>query len=182
MTAALATALPDSDAWSGGVVYEPRMDGLRALAHVRRGACRLQSWTGQDITADFPEIAAAAAAHVPSGMVLDGELVRAGGRSHSFIIFDALAAAGMDLRPSPFRVRRQALTILLDDAPPPLQVITQTRDRAQASAWLGSHEGGIAGVVAKGLATPYTPHEANWQQVRGHGTLARLRPTGTHRR
>jgi ATP-dependent DNA ligase len=191
MLARTVAALPDEDDLPGGSAYEPMFDGHRALIFVMPGWCRIQSRHGHDITASFPEIVAAVLEHVPSGVVLDGELVvwgedtsdftelqrrldqgaerpDASVRPASFVAFDVLAGAGMDIRKSPLRVRRQALTILLDDAPAPLHVIPQTRDAEEARTWLVNYSEahvGIDGVIAKGLATPYLPGERGWDRV-----------------
>jgi len=191
MLARSVTALPDGGELAGGAAYEPKFDGYRALIFVEPGWCRIQSRHGRDITSSFPDIAAAVVEHVPSGVVLDGELVVWGDdtsdftelqqrleqpvdltadhvRPASFIAFDVLAGAGMDMRKSPFRVRRQALTILLDDAPAPLHVVPQTRDPDEARTWIVSYSEahvGVDGVVAKGLATPYAPGERGWAKL-----------------
>ena len=182
--------LPDEADLPGGSAYEPKFDGYRALVFVEAGVCRIQSRQGRDITGSFPEIAAAVE-NLPSGVVIDGELVvwgddaadftelhlrlqQGGGHastSHpaSFIAFDVLAGAGMDMRPSPFRVRRQALTILLDDAPAPLHVVPQTRDADEARTWMHNYAEahvGVEGVVAKGLATPYASGQRGWAKMR----------------
>lgn len=191
MLAHPVSSLPDESGLPGGVAYEPKFDGYRALVFVQSGWCRIQSRNGRDITYAFPDIAAAAVEHLPSGVVIDGDLVVWGddsadfhelqarlqhGADHassahpaSFIAFDVLAGAGMDMRRSPLRVRRQALTILLDDAPAPLHVVPQTRDYDEASHWIDNYAEarvGVVGVVAKGLATAYTPGENSWEKQR----------------
>lgn len=191
MHARSVTALPDEDQLPGGAVYEPKFSGYRALIFVMPGWCRIQSRSGSDITRSFPDIAAAVLEHVPSGVVLDGELVVWGDdtsdfaelerrlslgtdpaagptRPASFVAFDVLAGAGADLRTSPFRVRRQALTILLGDAPAPLHVVPQTRDADEARAWVVNYAEahvGVEAVMAKGLATPYSPGADGWEQL-----------------
>ena len=67
--------LPPADAMPGGCVYEPKYDGYRALLFVDDVGCRIQSRRGNDITASFPDIAAAADDLIPAGSVVDGELV-----------------------------------------------------------------------------------------------------------
>jgi ATP-dependent DNA ligase len=191
MLARSVDSIPDEHALEGGAAYEPKFDGYRALVFVQSGACRIQSRYGRDITGSFPDIAAAAQEFLPSGVVIDGELVvwgddtgdftelhrrlenadDQGAAIHpaSFIAFDVLAGAGMDMRRSPFRVRRQALTILLDDAPAPLHVVPQTRDADEARLWMTNYAEarvGVEGVVAKGLATPYAAGERGWEKIR----------------
>lgn len=58
--------------WAG----EPRWDGYRAqLAVYAGGRGLLRSRRGTDMTAAFPEIRAAALAHLPADTGIDGELV-----------------------------------------------------------------------------------------------------------
>jgi ATP-dependent DNA ligase len=191
MLARSVAAIPEQSALTGGAAYEPKFDGYRALVFVQAGTCRIQSRHGRDITGAFPDIAAAALENLPSGVVIDGELVVWGDESGdftemhrrlesgarqdqahhpaSFIAFDVLAGAGMDMRRSPFRVRRQALTILLDDAPAPLHVVPQTRDADEARTWMVNYAEahvGVEGVVAKGLGTPYASGERGWEKIR----------------
>ena len=191
MLAHPVSSLPDESSLPGGAAYEPKFDGYRALLFVHPGWCRIQSRHGRDITHSFPDIAAAAVENLPAGVVLDGDLVVWGddsadfnelqsrlrnGADHassahpaSFIAFDVLAGAGMDMRRSPLRVRRQALTILLDDAPAPLHVVPQTRHLDEARTWIANYAEahvGVVGVVAKGLGTPYSPEDGTWEKQR----------------
>src|SRR5438270_11821007 len=55
--------------------FEIKWDGVRALAYVQRGRIRLESRTGRDISAQFPEARGLAAALGRRQVVLDGELV-----------------------------------------------------------------------------------------------------------
>jgi DNA ligase 1 len=65
-------AYPDLDgrAW----LIEDKYDGIRAQAHVRDGSVRLFSRRLNDVTASYPEVAAALSA-LPGGAILDGEIV-----------------------------------------------------------------------------------------------------------
>ncbi len=54
-------------------LFEIKWDGIRALAYVERGAYRLLSRHGQDLSEQFPELTVLA--ELPCGTVLDGELV-----------------------------------------------------------------------------------------------------------
>ena len=58
---------------SENYAFEVKWDGIRCLAFVERHVVRLQSRELTDITAQFPELASLAA--LPTGTVLDGELV-----------------------------------------------------------------------------------------------------------
>ena len=56
--------------------FEVKWDGIRCLAFVERQGVRLQSRELMDITVQFPELAKLAClAALPTGTVLDGELV-----------------------------------------------------------------------------------------------------------
>jgi bifunctional non-homologous end joining protein LigD len=73
----LAT-LADGPLAAPGWVYEPKYDGIRAIAEVSPGGMRLWSRLGNEKTSQFPEIAAALAAaarklRVP--VTIDGEIV-----------------------------------------------------------------------------------------------------------
>ena len=57
------------------VVYEPKWDGWRVLAWTHADGVRLQSRHGRDLTAYFPDVCRVLTAHLPPGVVLDGELL-----------------------------------------------------------------------------------------------------------
>ncbi|MFM8810403.1 MAG: ATP-dependent DNA ligase, partial [Chthoniobacterales bacterium] len=75
----LAAAAAISGNWA-----EDKFDGIRAQVHVGEGRCEIFSRDLKRITAQFPEIAAAAA-KLPAGTVLDGEILASmAGRRLSF--------------------------------------------------------------------------------------------------
>lgn len=190
--------LPIGDSLRGGCVYEPKFDGYRGLLFVTDHGCRVQSRRGHDITAAFSDVAQAAAAALPAGVILDGELVvwgsgaldfaelqrrLASGRSKkpaksrrpaSFVAFDVLAVEDTDLRSQSLHVRRSALEMLLEDAKPPLQLVPQTTDVDQAREWLTQYADnpvGIEGVVIKGRSTRYVPGKREWLKLRIRDTV-----------
>src|SRR5205807_87003 len=61
---------PD-DAWG----FEFKWDGIRAIAFVEGGIVRLQSRTGESITARYPEVHAMGRALGSNEVILDGEIV-----------------------------------------------------------------------------------------------------------
>ena len=75
MLAQAVETIPGPSARPGGSVYEPKWDGWRLAATVGEDRATLWSRRGTDLTARFPEVAAAVAAQVPAGTVLDGEVV-----------------------------------------------------------------------------------------------------------
>jgi ATP-dependent DNA ligase len=180
MLAKVAEALPEE----GEFLFEPKWDGFRAI--VFRPSARQASLQSRDLRPFdryFPELRDALVRLLPTGCIVDGEIVVAtrGGldfdalqqRLHpaasrvaklavatpaSFVAFDLLAAGGRSLMASSQAERRAALEKLLVAARPPLYLTPATRDRALASTWLHDFEGaGLDGVIAKPLAGAYQP-------------------------
>src|SRR5690349_1023559 len=151
MLASLADApLVDPD-----FVYEPKYDGIRAIAEIgaRGSAVRLWSRLGNEKTTQFPEIAGALrtwAKRLKEPLVLDGEVVAldakgrpAGfqnlqGRIHlktgdagsssartAFIAFDVLRAGNTDFRGQPLVERRKGLEHIFDKTGSPLLRISE---------------------------------------------------------
>jgi len=129
-----APALGPLDEW----LAEWKWDGIRAQIIRRAGDVHIWSRGEEVITARFPEVSTAAAA-LPDGTVLDGELLawrddrplpfatlqlRIGRQTLTrrvlteapavFLAFDLLEADGTDLREAPLDARRQRLTAILD--------------------------------------------------------------------
>jgi ATP-dependent DNA ligase len=198
MLAQPVSRLPRPGALRGGAAYEPKYDGYRALIFVEGDRIFVQSRRGKDITGSFPEIASAAAEQLPTGTVVDGELVvlvdgvldfaalqrrlvtarrartLAVDLPAHFVAFDLLAADGEDIRALPFRERRAALEALPLPASGTLLLVPQTRDAAEAERWLEQYADasvGLEGIVAKGLADSYESGRRGWQKVRVRDTV-----------
>ena len=179
--------VPGSHALPGGSCYELKWDGYRGALVRDHTDARLWSRQGKDLSAQFPEIIAAAAA-LPAGTVLDGEIViwngarldfdllqrrLAGGtakiaaqaREHpaSYVAFDLLAHTGQDLRPEAFADRRDQLETLAGQWRPPLHLSPMTRDRDEALQWMADYRpAGLEGLVVKGASSPYEPGQRRW--------------------
>lgn len=113
--------LPERGSWS----FEPKLDGWRVLVYVRDGV-KVMSRRGKDLSASVPELYGLGEV-LPSGTVLDGELVVGDGRPGSFydllgrmaskgtretsvfMAFDVLALDGADLTTLQYLARRAAL-------------------------------------------------------------------------
>ncbi|MEU6597890.1 ATP-dependent DNA ligase [Streptomyces flaveolus] len=192
------TALPPERALPGGLAYEQKTDGYRALLFARPGHAHIQSRNGADLTGAFPDLAAAALA-LDRPLVLDGELVvvhegrlhfgalqtrarrrgrgalqAAADRPAHLIVFDVLEDAGAQLLERPYRERRAVLEGLFANRVlvPPFTLCPATTDRAVGEDWLAPAWGsaGIEGVVVKGLAQPYWPGRRGWIKVRARET------------
>ncbi len=130
---------PESLGPAGDWLAEWKWDGIRAQLIVRDGV-RLWSRGEERLDGRFPEIERAAAA-LPNGHVLDGEILgwegdaplpfsrlqkrigrlKPGARTLAecpvvFMAYDLIEAAGKDLRQQPLRERRERLEGLLDGA------------------------------------------------------------------
>lgn len=202
MLARSAERLPVGRALRGGVVYEPKWDGYRALVFVTDTGVRIQSRRGADLTRAFPDVAGAARRQLPAGVVLDGELVVWGhngldfGALHqrmtaskvraaelavaapaSFMAFDVLAVADVDVRPRPLTERRMLLEKLMAEVRPPLQLTPQTDDLATAYQWMRDYAlapVGVEGVVAKGGGDGYLPDRRGWVKAKIRDTADAL--------
>lgn len=56
-------------------IFEPKLDGVRCLAHIENGQVRLQARSGTDITEQYPELHDLPGLVKASQAVLDGEIV-----------------------------------------------------------------------------------------------------------
>lgn len=169
--------LGDRSEWQ----VEWKWDGIRGQLIHRKGAIYLWSRGEELVTERYPEIAKAAAG-LPPGTVLDGEILayengqplpfarlqRRIGRQKLtakvlaeapavFMAYDLLEEAGEDLRPRPLRERRARLEALLRDRPQfevsPLIPADTWEELAQARR--ESRERNVEGFMIKRLESPY---------------------------
>ena len=187
MLAKSVPEVPDPGRTEGGLSFEPKWDGFRALISWDGTEVEIGSRGSKTLTRYFPELVAAFSRSLPEPCLLDGEIVVATGaggarrlqwealsqRIHPaasrvallsertpamFIAFDLLARGERDLQAEPFATRRAELVDLLSGVPDPVHVTRATDDLAVARSWLDEFEGaGLDGVVAKPLAAPYAP-------------------------
>ncbi len=191
--------LPAPDSVPGGLAYEPKWDGFRALVS-RDGGVEIGSRGARPLTRYFPELVDAFSRLLPTPCLLDGEVVvRTGSpgrerldwdaltqRIHpaasrverlaretpaSFVAFDLLEVDGQSLLTLPFADRRERLQVLLADTPAPIHLTRMTTDVVLARRWLVEFEGaGLDGVIAKPLAAPYTPGKRTMLKVKHERT------------
>jgi DNA ligase 1 len=173
-------SLGDLSAWQA----EWKWDGIRGQVIRREGSPSIWS-RGEDlVTERFPEIRDAAA-HLPSGTVLDGEILGWRGKRPlsfgflqtrlgrknvtarlreeapvAFMAYDLLEAGGVDLRERPLSQRRQRLEAIL--AALPANSVFRVSPVVQSSSWetlreaFGrAREQGVEGLMLKRLASPY---------------------------
>ncbi len=196
MLAKAVPAIPRPDDVDGGVLYEPKWDGFRAIVFRDGDEVEIGSRNERPLTRYFPEVVEAALAGLPDRCVVDGEIVVARGegldfdalqlRLHpaasrvrklseeipaAFVAFDLLAVGDESLMAEPFETRRERLEAVLAEARAPVYVTPATRDVAVAEEWFAAFEGaGLDGVVAKPLRLPYRPDERVMFKVKHHRT------------
>ena len=162
-----------------GWMWEPKLDGYRALAIVRDGRVHLRSRKGLDLAADFPALAAEIARQGVEGSVIDGEIMAfdAAGRPSfgalqsrarlktareraaadaatpvAFFAFDLPFFAGVDLREAPYADRRRYLAQCLMPSTLVQLVHTERDGEAMQRASLAT---GFEGVIGKRAASAY---------------------------
>lgn len=196
MLAKAVPGVPEPDKVAGGLSYEPKWDGFRALVSWDGTDVEIGSRGAKPLTRYFPELVEAFARLLPEPCLIDGEVVVARGepgaqrldwealsqRIHPaasrvkllseetpamFIAFDLLARGDRDLAAEPFAERRAQLVDLLGSVPHPVHVTRTTDDPDLARRWLAEFEGaGLDGVVAKPLAQPYAPNKRTMFKIK----------------
>jgi len=181
MYASIGTDVPSGVDWS----FEPKYDGMRALAFVSSTRVRLMTRNGKDKTRQFPEVTTALgvlARKLKRPVILDGEVValerdRPGhfqslqGRFHlkgandiaaaarsspaAIIVFDILRDDRESLLDEPLRVRRRRLERLLRAPPAGVRISESSPNGARMIE--RARRGGWEGVIAKRDASTYKP-------------------------
>ena len=185
----LAGSEPDGAAvWArlageaGAVWAEDKYDGIRAQVHVADGRCEIFSRDLRRITAQFPEIEAAAA-QLPGSLVLDGEILASmSGRRLTFfdlqkrlnrreadlfltedvpvefVAFDLLLRDGETLLQRPWHERRAVLEKLPLIKPMSLAPVTKLSGApAVEEEFRAARARGNEGLVCKDPGSAYTP-------------------------
>ncbi|UJA19302.1 DNA ligase D [Thermoleophilia bacterium SCSIO 60948] len=178
MKATLADPPRDDSGWG----FEIKWDGVRALAYCVPGDVRLQSRSMRDITRQYPEVRGIAEALGSRPALLDGEIVAFDSdgrpdfqalqtRMHvadeakvrklrervpvEFVAFDVLHLDGRSLLDEPYERRRELLEGLDLDGE---HWRTPAYHRGDGAALIeASAAQGLEGVMAKRLASRYTP-------------------------
>ncbi|MEV6738642.1 ATP-dependent DNA ligase [Streptomyces sp. NPDC051104] len=201
MLAQARDTLPGPGALPGGLAYEIKFDGYRAILYTptaEPGPVLLQLRRGSLVQGRFPELVRAAA-DLPAGLVLDGEIVVWAGEQLSFealqrraassgatakrlaqvlpahfIAFDVLQNDGQELLRVPYTDRRAQLESLFTtySLTAPWTLCPMTTDVATAQEWLTSwtQVPGVEGLVIKGLQQNYAPGVRGWYKIRRRHT------------
>jgi len=178
------------------LVYEPKYDGIRAIADVSAGGREIRLWSrlGNEKTQQFPEIVTALAAWArrrTEAVVLDGELValdangepagfqqlqgriqtQTPGTGHAavaFVLFDALRVGTHDLRDEPLTARRAALVRLFAKVRSPILRVSE-QERADGRAlYSRALAHGWEGLIAKHAASKYRSgkRSPDWRKIK----------------
>ena len=182
----LATPVELAAALPAPFAVEDKYDGIRIQAHVGGERVVLISRTLDDVTASYPEVAAALRG-LPPGLVLDGEVValetepveriasfrtlqqRLGRKRPSadliarvpvaYVVFDVVAEDAMLVIDEPYRERRARLEGHTWPSPTVRVAPTTLASDADAveAAFAAARAAGNEGIVAKDPGAPYTP-------------------------
>jgi ATP-dependent DNA ligase len=187
MLAKLLERIPDAP----GFLFEPKWDGFRAIVF-RTDDVYIQSRELKPLDRYFPELHEALLGRLPSGCVVDGEVVIATPRGldfdalqmrlhpaasrvaklakacpSAFVAFDLLAIDGRSIMERPQSERRAQLEQLLATVTPPVYLTPMTRDRVVAEEWLQRFEGaGLDGVIAKPQDGVYEPGKRSMFKIK----------------
>jgi bifunctional non-homologous end joining protein LigD len=163
-------------------MWEPKLDGYRALAFIDAKGVQLRSRRGLDLARDYPQLAAELAKQSVNAMVLDGEIVAfdAGGkpsfnalqnRSQQtvFYCFDLVDFEGIDLRKLAYAHRRRYLAQCL--LPSPLVQLVHAADDGVAlhDAAMAS---GLEGVIGKRKDSRYESGKRSGAWLKVKATLS----------
>jgi bifunctional non-homologous end joining protein LigD len=184
----LAT-LTDRRDFGADWLLERKFDGERCVARKRDGDVRLESRTGKDLTATYPEIRAALFTQRAREFLLDGEVVAYEGEQTSFnrlqqrlgvtapspqriaaypvvyCVFDVLEIDGEVLTDRPLVERRARLTRAIRPGPA-LQLSEGWCDDSQRR-FAEACRSGWEGLIAKRTDAPYVPGRSkNWLKLK----------------
>ncbi|WP_394832237.1 DNA ligase D [Pendulispora rubella] len=175
--ATLDTEIPKGDGW----IFEPKLDGYRALASIEHGKVRIESRTGQDWTARFEPIRKALAELPIESAVMDGEVCaldengipsfqkmqNAKDADVVYYIFDLLFVDGFDVRDRPLETRKAMLASILGNRKSPIGYVSHSPAEQGAELFELACRQGVEGVVAKRKDQPHRPSRTReWIKVK----------------
>ncbi|MGA9992685.1 MAG: DNA ligase D, partial [Thiobacillaceae bacterium] len=173
-------------------MFEPKLDGYRALAFIDDEKVKLRSRGGLDLSKRFPQLTAELAQQAVKGMIVDGEILaldatgkpsfnalqnRAQLKTEReiasadrdtpviFCCFDLLHFAGLDLRHAPYTDRRRYLAQCLLPSPY-VQLVQAFEDGA--ALYPAALAQGFEGVMAKRKGSRYEAgkRSAAWLKIK----------------
>jgi len=159
-------------------LFEPKLDGFRALLYIENGSARLLSRNGNWFKS-FPDLTRALGTCFPhTTAVLDGEVVRLGADGkplfyelmrrrapQHFYAFDLLWRNGEDLRTVPLLERKDLLREMLPPQPSPALYVEHVA-RSGVDLFQAACECDLEGIVAKLANGLYTPDSTTWVKIK----------------
>jgi bifunctional non-homologous end joining protein LigD len=188
MLASIADAPFSRDGW----IFEPKLDGMRGLAIINNGRCKMLSRNGRNFTAMYPALITELGS-IPGEMVLDGEIVAVNEEGRPtferlqermflrrekeilladvqnqafFYAFDIMYIDGWDLTRLPLRERKQILRDVLKDGY--LYRRMEHFENNGLDVYNACVQQGFEGMMAKFGASTYTPgrRSRHWIKVK----------------
>ena len=187
MLATLSEVFPTEGKW----VYEPKLDGVRALIYASEGAVRIYSRNRKPLNDAYPELAEALGPAVRGDAVLDGEIVafdpQSGVTSFSRLqqrmqlrdpvrarrsqvavylyLFDCMYHDGVDLTKLPLLERKAVLrdVVWYDD---PIR-FTPYKTSGGVAMLKAACEQGAEGIIVKRAMSPYvSTRSTDWLKLK----------------
>lgn len=179
-----------------GWVFEPKFDGIRAIAYVQDDQVKLLSRRGLDLTSRYPELVESLLLHKVN-IIVDGEIVafdekgktsfqllqrESGTRARTlksafepnlpirFFVFDVLSLNGKNVMKKTFADRKKILRESLIETDDVRRVDDLGADGNRA--FIACLENGLEGVIAKQQGSPYVPGKRsdNWLKLKATRT------------
>ncbi|MBI2134127.1 hypothetical protein HYU11_05610 [Candidatus Woesearchaeota archaeon] len=170
-----------TDLKKGGFLYEPKLDGIRALCKADQKGITITSRNEKDITARFPEFRFRANISAKS-CILDGEIVsydengipsfqilQEGAKAH-YAAFDILEKNGKNLTGLPLSERKLILESTVNEGEG-MQKVPYTKNGEKL--WKLAKKMKVEGIMAKGKESTYYPgiRTDRWLKIKLHKTI-----------
>ncbi|HET9671455.1 MAG TPA: non-homologous end-joining DNA ligase, partial [Actinomycetota bacterium] len=173
--------------------FEPKLDGIRALATMETGGTALSTRRGRDVTYQYPDLHMIHELVDQVNAVLDGEIVAVDGEGKasfevlqqrmnlqhereikrassqipvSYVVFDLLWLDGRDVTGLGLEERRELLELIVEEDHR-LQLMTYV-DEAGTAFVQGARKLGLEGVVAKRKGSAYVQgrRSPDWRKIK----------------
>lgn len=193
----MLASLPEANFSKAGWIYEPKMDGMRAISHISNSSCTLMSRRSLKITDQYPSLAAELPTLCKRDVILDGEIIALNefGRPSFqhlqqrinlmrkadiaraeqsvavyYFVFDIVYADGYDVTGMKLSDRKLLLNEVLQQSKN-VRILTAFEDDGM-TAYEVCVENGFEGIVAKRLDAPYEPGRRSpyWVKVKAQQT------------
>ena len=164
-------------------IFEPKLDGYRALCEKKAGTLRFTSRNNRDITHKFPELAFGD--QITADCVLDGEIViydeqgnpsfsllqqrKHHDRPPTYVAFDILELEGRDLKTLPLSTRKRTLAGIIEEGRN-LQTMPGTPDGERLWDLVTARH--LEGVMAKKKESVYVTGRSHaWLKIKDEKTV-----------